>query len=78
MVETIFLALMGTFFALLVSVPLSFLGARNLMQGSRAGWIVYSLVRTIYCVKNETHGPSAWPTISRSSCSAPPRRANRP
>jgi phosphonate transport system permease protein len=50
MVETIFLALMGTFFALLVSIPLSFLGARNLMQGSKAGWTVYYAVRTIFNV----------------------------
>jgi len=50
MIETIFLALMGTFFALLVSIPLSFLGARNLMQGSTAGWTVYYLVRTLFNV----------------------------
>ncbi|MGE3270645.1 MAG: phosphonate ABC transporter, permease protein PhnE [Chloroflexota bacterium] len=50
MIETIFLALMGTFFALVVSVPLSFLGARNLMQGSTAGWTIYYLVRTIFNV----------------------------
>jgi phosphonate transport system permease protein len=50
MIETIFLALMGTFFALVVSVPLSFLGARNLMQGSRAGWTTYYAVRTLFNV----------------------------
>jgi phosphonate transport system permease protein len=50
MIETIFLALMGTFFALLVSVPLSFLGARNLMQGSRVGWSIYYAVRTLFNV----------------------------
>ena len=50
MIETIFLALMGTTFALLVSVPLSFLGARNLMQGSRVGWALYYLTRTIFNV----------------------------
>jgi phosphonate transport system permease protein len=49
-IETIFLALMGTFFALVVSIPLSFLGARNLMQGSRVGWLIYSFVRTIFNV----------------------------
>ena len=31
MVETVFQALMGTTFGLLVAVPLTFLGARNLM-----------------------------------------------
>lgn len=50
MIETIFLALMGTFFALVVSIPLSFLGARNLMQGTRVGWAIYYLVRTIFNV----------------------------
>jgi phosphonate transport system permease protein len=50
MIETIFLALMGTFFALLVSIPLSFLGARNLMQGSKLGWSIYYCVRMIFNV----------------------------
>jgi phosphonate transport system permease protein len=50
MIETIFLALMGTFFALLVSIPLSFLGARNLMQGSALGWTIYHAVRTLFNV----------------------------
>jgi phosphonate transport system permease protein len=50
MIETIFLALMGTFFALVVSIPLSFLGARNLMQGSTVGWSIYYVVRTIFNV----------------------------
>jgi phosphonate transport system permease protein len=46
MVETIFLALMATTFGVLVAVPVSFLGARNLMTGSRAGTVVYYAVRT--------------------------------
>jgi len=46
MVETVFLALMATTFGVLVAVPLSFLGARNLMTKSRAGTIVYYGVRT--------------------------------
>jgi phosphonate transport system permease protein len=50
MVETIFLALMGTTFAMIVSIPLSFLGARNLMQGTRLGWALYYLTRTIFNV----------------------------
>ena len=50
MIETIFLALMGTTFAMIVSVPLSFLGARNLMQGTRLGWALYYLTRTIFNV----------------------------
>ena len=50
LVETIFLALMGTTFALLISIPMSFLGARNLMAGSRAGWALYYATRTIFNV----------------------------
>jgi phosphonate transport system permease protein len=48
MVETIFLALMGTAFGVILSVPLSFLAARNLMAGSRFGRFVYYLTRTFF------------------------------
>ena len=46
MVETIFLALMATTFGVLVAVPLSFLGARNLMTGRRSCTLIYYTVRT--------------------------------
>jgi phosphonate transport system permease protein len=46
MVETVFLALMATTLGVLVAVPLSFLGARNLMTKSRVGTIIYYVVRT--------------------------------
>jgi len=48
--ETILLALMGTFFGVLLSVPLSFLGARNLMGGSAVGMAIYSIVRVIFTI----------------------------
>jgi len=48
--ETILLALMGTFFGVLISVPLSFLGARNLMGGSAVGRGIYSVVRVIFTI----------------------------
>src|SRR5215204_172513 len=48
MVETILLALMGTVFGVLISVPLSCLGARNLRQGSALGMAIYYVVRTIF------------------------------
>ena len=48
MVETIFLALMGTAFGALVSIPLSFLAARNLMSGSPLGRVVYFVTRTLF------------------------------
>jgi phosphonate ABC transporter permease subunit PhnE len=48
--ETILLALMGTVFGVLFSVPLSFLGARNLMGGSPVGRAVYWVVRLIFTI----------------------------
>lgn len=50
MVETIFLALMGTTLAVLITLPLSFLGARNLMRGSRLGMALYYATRTLFNV----------------------------
>lgn len=48
--ETILLALMGTVFGVLFSVPLSFLGARNLMGGSPIGLAVYGVVRMVFTI----------------------------
>jgi phosphonate transport system permease protein len=48
MVETLFLALMGTSIAVLFSVPLAFLGSRNLMSGSRVGRAVYVATRIVF------------------------------
>ena len=48
MMETIFLALMGTSMALVLAVPLSFLGAKNLMSRSTLSLSVYYLVRTFF------------------------------
>ena len=48
--ETILLALMGTLFGVLFSVPLSFLGARNLMGGSAVGRAVYWCMRLIFTI----------------------------
>lgn len=47
-VETVFLALMGTTFAVIVALPLSFLGARNLMTKNRAGTLIYYVTRTFF------------------------------
>jgi phosphonate transport system permease protein len=47
-VETVFLALMGTTMAVVFAVPLSFLGAHNLMARSRLGLSVYFVMRTIF------------------------------
>ncbi|MBL4665207.1 MAG: phosphonate ABC transporter, permease protein PhnE [Nitrospinaceae bacterium] len=46
MVETLFLALMATTFAILIAIPLSLLASRNLMTGNLLGTIIYYSVRT--------------------------------
>lgn len=48
LVETVFLALMGTTLAVIVAVPLSFLGARNLMARNPVGTGIYFVVRTVF------------------------------
>src|SRR5262249_37078451 len=48
--ETILLALMGTVFGVILSVPLSFLGAKNLMGSSPIGLTIYSAVRTMFTI----------------------------
>jgi phosphonate transport system permease protein len=50
MVETLFLALMATTLAVLIAVPLSFLGARNLMTRHLPGTTVYYFTRTVFNV----------------------------
>ena len=48
MIETIFLALMGTTMAVVLAVPLSFLGAKNLMSRSPVSLGIYYVIRTIF------------------------------
>jgi len=48
MVETVFLALMGTTMGVLFAVPLSFLGAKNLTGHVRAGAVVYGVTRAFF------------------------------
>lgn len=47
-IETIFLALMGTTFGIIIAVPLSFLGAKNLMAKNPAGTAIYYVVRMFF------------------------------
>src|SRR5919197_1145752 len=49
-VETLLLALMGTTAGVLVTAPLSFLGARNIMHGSRLADAIYYGTRTAFNV----------------------------
>jgi len=46
MVETLFLALMATTFAIIIAVPLSLLASRNLMTETLPGTMVYYVMRT--------------------------------
>ncbi len=48
MVETVFLALMATTFGVIFALPVSFLGARNLMTTTLWGTVTYYLVRLVF------------------------------
>jgi phosphonate ABC transporter permease subunit PhnE len=50
MIITIFLGIMGTAFALVVAVPMSFLGARNIMAGNAITNGIYVAVRLLFTV----------------------------
>lgn len=48
MIETVFLALMGTTMAVILAVPLSFLGAKNLMARGPVAVGIYYAIRTVF------------------------------
>jgi len=50
MVETIFLGIVASALAVVVSLPLSFLGARNLMTVNPVTAVVYTLVRLLFTI----------------------------
>jgi phosphonate ABC transporter permease subunit PhnE len=50
MIETIFLGIIATVFAIVGAIPLSFLGARNIMTGNRIADAVYTIVRLFFTV----------------------------
>jgi phosphonate ABC transporter permease subunit PhnE len=50
MIETIFLGIIATAFSLVLAIPLSFLGARNIMAGNRITMGVYTAVRLVFTV----------------------------
>jgi len=50
MIITIFLGIMGTAFALIVAVPMSFLGARNIMAGNPVTNGIYIAVRLLFTI----------------------------
>ncbi|MEK7863508.1 MAG: phosphonate ABC transporter, permease protein PhnE [Chloroflexota bacterium] len=50
MVQTVFLGVIATSLAVVLAIPLSFLGARNLMGANRATLAVYTLVRLFFTI----------------------------
>jgi phosphonate transport system permease protein len=50
MIQTIFLGIIASFFALVIAVPLSFLGARNIMTGHPVTAAIYTVVRLLFTI----------------------------
>ncbi|MBN2118048.1 MAG: phosphonate ABC transporter, permease protein PhnE [Anaerolineales bacterium] len=63
MVETIFLGMMSTFFGIILSVPISFLAARNLMSTSWITLVIYYVVRAILNIIRSIE-PLIWAVIA--------------
>jgi phosphonate transport system permease protein len=63
MVETIFLGMMATAFGIVLSIPASFLAAKNLMSGSRITLWIYYLTRTLLNIVRSIE-PLIWAVIA--------------
>ena len=50
MIVSIFLGIVGTVFGMVIAIPLSFLGARNIMAGNRITSAIYVVVRLIFTI----------------------------
>ena len=50
MVVTIFLGIIATAFAIVIALPLSFLGARNVMTGNPVTAAIYVIVRVVFTI----------------------------
>lgn len=50
MIITIFLGILGTAFGMVIAIPLSFLGARNIMAGNRFTMAIYVVVRLLFTI----------------------------
>jgi phosphonate ABC transporter permease subunit PhnE len=50
MIVTIFLGILGTAFGMVIAIPLSFLGARNIMAGNRFTVGIYVAVRLLFTI----------------------------
>jgi phosphonate transport system permease protein len=63
MVETIFMGMMATLFGIILSIPFSFLGARNIMAGSPLTMGIYFLTRTVMNIVRAIE-PLIWALIA--------------
>ena len=63
MLETIFMGMMATIFGIIISIPVSFLAARNLMSGSWVTMTVYFLTRTVLNIIRSIE-PMIWALIA--------------
>jgi phosphonate transport system permease protein len=63
MVETIFMGMMATLFGIILSIPVSFLAARNIMSGSPLLVAIYYVTRTVLNVVRAIE-PLIWALIA--------------
>ncbi|MBI9103634.1 MAG: phosphonate ABC transporter, permease protein PhnE [Spirochaetales bacterium] len=63
MIETIFMGMMATLFGIIISIPISFLAARNLMSGSWLTMLIYWFTRTILNIIRSIE-PMIWALIA--------------
>ncbi|MFP4442941.1 MAG: phosphonate ABC transporter, permease protein PhnE [Spirochaetia bacterium] len=63
MIETIFMGMMATIFGIIFSIPISFLAARNIMQGSKVTLAIYYITRTIMNIVRSIE-PLIWALIA--------------
>jgi phosphonate transport system permease protein len=63
MAETIFMGMMATLFGIILSIPVSFLAARNLMSGSWITMVIYYLTRTVLNIVRAIE-PLIWALIA--------------
>jgi phosphonate transport system permease protein len=62
-IETIFMGMMATFFGIILSIPVSFLAARNMMSGSWLTMAIYFITRTILNIIRSIE-PLIWALIA--------------
>ncbi len=63
MVETIFMGMMATFFGIILSIPVSFLAARNIMSASKVTLAIYYLTRSVLNIIRSIE-PLIWALIA--------------